>query len=242
MATLPKLISEIAPHDGRGEATVTQVARLLRDAGHLTKGKRGVGAAHMTSEDAAALIIGCFGAMSPKDAPAYYAQMKTLEFWYKNKDRPKRRLPEFFDSLDQGDNFQDALAGLIDAVPSIVSYFRYLAENAAIDNCNGDQEKEADVFDIFTRMILRGDLLKVEVTLKGFSAQILMIASEAGNDNVLWEATFIQSSNLFMTGFYSDERHDRRVSVTFGLPTLIAAWKALQGDILVPSEKSGEAE
>lgn len=58
MARLPQLILALAQVDGRRPPTIEHVSRVLREAGLLATGKRGVGAPEMDFDDAAALLIG----------------------------------------------------------------------------------------------------------------------------------------------------------------------------------------
>lgn len=78
MATLPNLIDVIAKIDGRDHATLDHMARLIRDAGFIAKGKRGRGAIDMTARDAANLLLGLNGAEAPGDAPAAVSRLRML--------------------------------------------------------------------------------------------------------------------------------------------------------------------
>ncbi|MTD99853.1 hypothetical protein GIY56_06110 [Paracoccus sp. YIM 132242] len=69
MAKLPAIIELIAKHDTRSVATITNYARVLRDAGVLPKGKRGRGAPEMHQTDVADLILGLAGAGDAVNAP-----------------------------------------------------------------------------------------------------------------------------------------------------------------------------
>ena len=69
MARLPAIIDLIAKHDTRSVATINNYARVLREAGVLSKGKRGRGAPHLTTSEAADLILGLAGASDAVGAP-----------------------------------------------------------------------------------------------------------------------------------------------------------------------------
>lgn len=68
MALLSALVKAIADVEGIDEVQVGWVARHLREAGHITQAGRGRGAAHMSSSDAANLLIGVNAASGAKNA------------------------------------------------------------------------------------------------------------------------------------------------------------------------------
>lgn len=69
MAKLPAIIDLIAKHDTRSVPTITNYARVLREAGYLPKGKRGRGAPDLHPLEVADLVIGLAGASDAVDAP-----------------------------------------------------------------------------------------------------------------------------------------------------------------------------
>ncbi|WP_156415184.1 hypothetical protein [Sphingobium baderi] len=68
MATMPELIAVLEKHRVDNGATLELFGRRLREAGRITKGKRGRGAAHMTYLDAARLLIACAATDHPERA------------------------------------------------------------------------------------------------------------------------------------------------------------------------------
>lgn len=69
MAKLPAIIELIAKHDSKSAATISNYARVLRDAGILPTGKRGRGAPDMHATEVADLVIGLAGASDAVGAP-----------------------------------------------------------------------------------------------------------------------------------------------------------------------------
>jgi hypothetical protein len=79
MARLPALIDAIAQFDGRGRPTLEHMARLIRQAGYIQTTKRGRGAAEMTENDAAALLIGVNATEDPSktsDAVRLFSELR----------------------------------------------------------------------------------------------------------------------------------------------------------------------
>ena len=69
MARLPALIDLLVSFGGVERRTFELMARVLREDGLLTQGKRGVGAAHVTARDAATLLLATMATNSPSAAP-----------------------------------------------------------------------------------------------------------------------------------------------------------------------------
>lgn len=69
MAKLPALVGLIASLPGAERKTVELQARVLREAGLLTKGRRGGGAADVTSLDAAVLVLAHLATDGASSAP-----------------------------------------------------------------------------------------------------------------------------------------------------------------------------
>lgn len=81
MAKLPAIIELISQHDTRTLATITNYARVLRDAGVLPKGKRGRGAPEMHQTEVADLVIGLAGASDAVDAPYAVRILKNAKLY-----------------------------------------------------------------------------------------------------------------------------------------------------------------
>lgn len=69
MARLPALVDALVAVDGRERVVVDNIARAVREAGFIQTTKRGRGAADMTCDDAAALLVGLYGSAGMIDAP-----------------------------------------------------------------------------------------------------------------------------------------------------------------------------
>ncbi|PZO63218.1 MAG: hypothetical protein DI498_13840 [Paracoccus denitrificans] len=79
MAKLPAIIDLIAKHDTRSVPTITNYARVLREAGYLPKGKRGRGAPDLHPLEVANLVIGLAGASDAVDAPHAVEVLKSAK-------------------------------------------------------------------------------------------------------------------------------------------------------------------
>jgi hypothetical protein len=76
MILLSELVAICASHNVDSEATLSQFARELRDAGRVSKAGRGRGAARMTFLDAARFLIACAATDHPKrvvEAEAFFS-------------------------------------------------------------------------------------------------------------------------------------------------------------------------
>lgn len=68
MASIGKLVAAIAVAEGMDEGSVKLIARYAREAGFISQGTYGPGAAKMTSKDAANLLIAVNASALAKDA------------------------------------------------------------------------------------------------------------------------------------------------------------------------------
>lgn len=109
MALLSALVKAIADVEGIDEVQVGWVARHLREAGLISQAGRGRGAAHMTSTDAANLLIGVNAAYSAKEAVAAVQSFGNAKCFSSNV-RGGENLTCIFST---GRKFGDALASLI---------------------------------------------------------------------------------------------------------------------------------
>src|ERR1700704_3688635 len=81
MTTLSELVNTIAKVEGIDPATVTLIARSVREAGFITTGGRGPSAARMTYRDAANLIIAVNASPTAREAPHTVQVYRALESW-----------------------------------------------------------------------------------------------------------------------------------------------------------------
>lgn len=79
MATLSDLVETIAKAEGLDPATVSLIARNVREAGLITTGGRGLSAAKMTSADAANLLIAVNATVAARHAPQTVRVYRSLE-------------------------------------------------------------------------------------------------------------------------------------------------------------------
>lgn len=221
MARLPALLEAIAKVDGRERATIDHYARLIREAGLIPTTKRGVGASAMTVREAANLLIGLNAAETPKDAPSSVIRVRSL---LANAGFVARWLRQsewspVFEGLREARTFGDALERLIDATPALLLFglwgVRQVSEN----------EKQF----AFHRENLPGGhgLLTCFVEVTPSYCEIRIDARWLNNSQV-FSARYLPDVDQVEC----DERAgrfpvDRRVTVRFGLPTLIACLHAI---------------
>lgn len=123
MAKLSDLVPALANVLQLPERTVAVYARFLREARLLSTGGRGPGAANMTPDDCARLLIAIMVADQVKDAVAAVERFWSLpvEFLDTRETRPKAErkewmpLPEGLFFLKEPKSFGETIAGLIDA-------------------------------------------------------------------------------------------------------------------------------
>lgn len=227
MAKLPALVTALSEVDGRERKAVDHIARTIRERGYITTGKRGGGAADMTAHEAANLLIALNGADSPKDGPTAIDRFRSLRQWFAGTSKDIR---ERVDSYDQQikpvqdimdvHTFGEALDALIEDVPELVAALRSYAHDAYNDI-------DPTVLDERLFGMLRLRMFGLEITFERYAAKIELYTMYGSERRVEFEAGFMQDTDRIESGFYGKEWPDRRISVTIGAPTLIAAWQAL---------------
>src|SRR5919109_1885851 len=70
MASIGRLVAAIAAAEGMDEGTVKIIARYCREAGHVSQGTHGPGAAKMTARDAANILIAVNASTTTRSAVA----------------------------------------------------------------------------------------------------------------------------------------------------------------------------
>ena len=228
MAKLPALISALAQVDGRERKAVDHIGRTIRERGYITTGKRGHGAAEMTTAEAVNLIIALNGSDSPKEAPIAIDRFRSLLFqpYASVFDANPETHPQFIKDVMAVHTFGEALEALVDSVPDVAaSFWRYMLEAFP----QADPDEDSSVLMDFIGPHVFG----VEVEFRRYSARIIVFSpSMDGVRRNEFEAFFQQDSDRLMAGFYGNRTSDRRVNVTIGTRTLFAVWQALH-----PGEK-----
>lgn len=115
MARLPALIDTVADLDGRDRGSVASVARAVREAGLISTTNRGRGAADMTSADAAALLLGLFGADGASRSVEGAKRLQNL----KREAVLDEDIPKLFAAIVGARTFGSALEALIEATPAL---------------------------------------------------------------------------------------------------------------------------
>lgn len=216
MATLPKMIQAFKPLDGRDEATLTQHGRVMREAGLIPGGKRGVGAPHMTARHTAILLLGIYGSATPKDAPEAVDRMGDLRHHFTGGP-----LHEIFDRF-VGDNLLDTLENMIARAPEIVGVLFQIVKN--------NQDWTEDQMKLHVEQMQRGSgLIDTTVEIGGTWAKI----KYKWGETELMESIFMVDSEQFMAGEYNARMNaDRKVTVSFSLRTIAVLYEAMAGDVI----------
>ena len=123
MAKLSDLITALSRLLPLPEQTVAVYARLLREARLLSTGGRGPGAANMTPDDCARLLLAIMAADQVKDAVSAVerfgghspSSLDHLSMQPKAERRAWLPLPDSLSFLDEPKNFGETFADLIDA-------------------------------------------------------------------------------------------------------------------------------
>jgi hypothetical protein len=217
MARLPQLIDAISKTSGRDRSSVEHWARAIREAGLITTTKRGVGAAEMTTRDAANLIIAANAAENTKEALQAVPQFRDLETWYSTSET--QAFEGVFARLKDAPTFGEALEELIEGVPELIlSFGQYLEE------AYGD--KAALMSDPSNAVRLVVELGRWPATAS--------IRIERYNQGWIadYSFEFIANMEQVKAGQYLDppDGCDRRTTVRFGLKTVFRAWATLNGE------------
>lgn len=214
MATLPRIIHALQPYDGRDESTLTQHGRLLREAGFIPGGKRGVGAPHMTHRHAAVLLLGIFASPTPKDSVATIAALGSLRHHF-----TQGPLADNFNWLD-GLEFLEALALLIERAPEITILLGDIA--------SADQEWTIEQIEVAHGQAAKGGgLIDFNIEIGATSATIKV----SWGPHELLKVIYMVDSDRFMAGEYNSRLNsDRKVTTTFSLRTIVALHNAIYGD------------
>jgi hypothetical protein len=211
--------------DGRERPTIDHVARLIREAGYITTDKRGAGAAEMTAREAANLVIALNGADTPKEAPVAIDRFRSLKQWaIVGRGAPGSKQLEQYDNYPQTikdvmdvHTFGEAMDSLIENVPDLVACLRQYAH---------------DAYNNIDRS-LRLNLYGLSITFLRYAAKIELYTMYGSDRRVQFEGNFMEDPDR-PPGFYGNAWPDRRISVTIGVPTLIAAWQVLNPGETLP--------
>lgn len=117
MARLPEVVFHYAQKDRRPKEKIQHIAKMAREAGHLSTTKRGRGASEMTEHDVVNLIFAANGCgVSHKDdveAVPVFRALRPWGHWHdKERDTPLRYVA-------QGETFGQALEILIADSPRL---------------------------------------------------------------------------------------------------------------------------
>lgn len=214
MSTLPVLVTALAEVDSRDRATIEYFARTIRQAGYITTGKRGMGAAKVTAREAANLLIALAGAESARDAPVEIDRFRSLCKF--DPGEPGDNLPQVIKDVMNSDTFGEAIDVLVEGTPELVmcffAYFREAYANASAD--------------LFINFVESSDF-GIEITFSHYSAKIEVFRMVGSTRETDFATIYAADASRLRYGFYKRPPSDRKVRVTIGLPTLIAVSQAL---------------
>jgi hypothetical protein len=234
MAKLPTLVTVLADVDGRERQAVEHIGRTIREAGYIPTGKRGGGAAEMTAREAANFIIALNGADSAKECPLAIDRFRSLRQYMKGTYKEFEQYVESFEDQPEAmqvvadsRTFGEALEALVEGVPTLMEPFLTFAKEQYPTN-DGPSYWDSNLLSAF-----RLGMFGVNVEFRRYAATIDLFVMNGSARKVQCEVRFIQDQDR-AAGFYGVSSPDRRVQSTIGMPTLIAAWQALNPDRALP--------
>lgn len=215
MATFNDLVRVIAEVEGMDPMTVRGIGIKVREAGMISKSGRGLSAARMTVEDAAALLIGVNGTAMAKDAAEAVRAISGLRLSFDRAwslDADNVSSPDFHEraqTLDGEDPFERTLrfgTPFFETFSALISTF-----------IPRDDERFS---------VGLGD--KVEVTFRRpvWSASIA-ISSKTHDEEIPFEAWADVGFEGLEIRHLADDGTDRRDSTTIGERTLMAVGRIL---------------
>ncbi|RTL86893.1 MAG: hypothetical protein EKK29_08055 [Hyphomicrobiales bacterium] len=236
MAKLPALVTALSECDGRERKTIDHIARLIREAGHISTTKRGSGASEMTARDAANLFIGANGCDSPNEAPLAIDRFRSL-ILHRSYTRPGCDV-EAFNRVAEANNFGVALEAMIDGMDGVMSAADGFLESgyAQLPETISRVKKSLRTGSWGSGLIP----FHFDIELKRYQAKItcsVNVASETGARDQsgvagVWRTDFCAQFeidvNRLEQGFYGLKSADRNVSVTATGFTLFKLWSAIQ--------------
>lgn len=214
MATLPRVIRALQPYDGRDEATLTQHARLLREAGYIPGGKRGVGAPQMTNHHSAVLLLGIFASPTPKDSVSTVEALGILRHHF-----TEGPLTAKFEWL-QGRDFLHALTLIIERATKITDL---LAETMETGRTWTDDQ----IVRLRSTAAEGGGLIDFKFEIGAAAATI----RASWGPVELLKVIYMVDSERFMAGEYNSRMNvDRKVTTEFSLRTIVGLHNVIYGD------------
>lgn len=233
MAKLPALVTALAEVDGRDRKSVEHIGRTIREAGYIPTGKRGSGASEMTAREAANFLIALNGADTPKDGPLAIDRFRSLRQFYGGASKDFRAYvdsfegqPEAMQDVADCRTFGEALESLVAGVPTLATSFHHFAREQYPTN------EGPDYWDDNLLSALRLSFFGVAVEFERYAAKIELFIMNGSERKVQCAVHFRQDQDR--DSFYGVSWPDRRVRSTIGMPTLIAAWQALNPLIPLP--------
>lgn len=221
MATLPKCIEILAPLTGRGEPTVKQVGKTLRETGHIGRGKRGKGAPDLSPKEITSLVIGIMSPVGPNSSGEYVVAVKSMRKFEEHEDF--RLIPKLNEAVKDG--FFNALQCAIENVRTAGEFTEKVARNLG---------KSPDEAKILSKAMLLGIPTVVELNFRiigAMSAEIVETEWTAiGREERI--AHFVVDTDEIQRAASLLNNSDRLVSIKFGIKTLVFANSLVTGEYL----------
>jgi hypothetical protein len=228
MATLSDLVRVVAAVQGMDETSVMVMARLAREAGHISQGGRGFSAARMTVRDGANLLIAVNASPTGKDVAATIKRYRSLRPAFRHIDEGLSTsgvLARFFDGeIRFGDALEEVIKG---ATPITVTAPSLFGGDATVSNGGGLFDDLRHVDQSFkNRGIATDARLKVSFVQPIAAACI----SLGGDDDFSKDAKGNLVSTLqaeFVWEEKKSQKGDRRTVTTISDRTITAVAKIL---------------
>ncbi len=233
MAKLPAMVTAMSQVDGRERKTIDHITRTIREAGYITTGKRGSGAAEMTVPEVVNLIIAMNAAESAREAPIEIDRYRSLRQIAEigkgqrgsNQLQRYEEYPQAIKDVMDVHTFGEALETLVEGVPSLVQW--------SMARC--EEDFPGAEFVVGFALALRARLFGIDVVFQRYTPKIQLFR-DVGDDRIVeFEANFVADDERAEKGFYGtiQERFlvDRQVSVKIGIVTLLSAWNVLHPSV-----------
>jgi hypothetical protein len=244
MAKLPALVKTLSKRDQRSEAELTQLARVIREAGdYVPTVKRGGGAANMTGREAANMLLAVAGCEANKDATITIDRYRSLgRYGFVCREW------DVFDHLAEQPTFGLALAALIEDMGNICRRFVVFLLDGFSDK---PDHAKAHIEGLVQRGYCTELRLIVRLSRCPHSAEILAEVRTRDNDpkhagnpfaakwTPVFHAKYLMDVDRMSQGFYGNQ-NGRNTTVTIDFGELWDLWKTIaDNDAAIEAAKAG---
>ena len=209
MARLPAFVDALARTDReRDRSTIDSIARTVREDGLLPTISSGRGAAHLTAENVADLLIAVHAVAPRAKASQAARQIRSL----RRETSSSKGKNGFYKSLGDADTFGDALVVLIEQAAAISESFVGWVDDAYANI----PEEDRHIF-----------LPKLRVRFTNRLTADISFLFNRGVERTLEAGTQVEFKTSYMIDldrpreFYKTVDTDREISVSVGLATIM---------------------